>query len=752
MPMKPHKGESQSDFMKRCVPEMMGNGKRENDQAVAACMQMFRDDKNKQIDPEDYDTLEEFMADCTAEGEDIESCKLIWEQRKHKGAPAVLHKTHAGAVQGMEFVLSDETPDRMGDVIVSTGWQLDNFKKNPIALFNHRADFPIGKWQNLRIDKGALRGHLQLAPAGTSDRIDEIRKLIEADILRAVSVGFRPVESQARKGAGDVVLGETFAKQELVETSLVSVPANPNALAVAKSMKISAATLDLVFAKQGNRSVVRRTQGVPGEQAETSRIGKSRQMSLAQRIKDAEGRIVGFRDKLTDHLGKVDDSNVSDADLEVTRELNGKIAQEEKGLEALKEAEKRLALTSEDDADGNNGGAEHRVTNGGGNNNLVVARAGSARPFNFTPKKMKAIDYLVRDGVVQLFSHRLHKPIDDVRRAIYGEDEATKAFIEFSQKAATAPAMTNVSGWAQELVQQVNAEFLEPLKAKAIYPRLAQAGLALTFGRNGKIVIPTRSATPTIAGSFVGEGNPIPVRQGAFTSSTLTPKKMAVITTWTREIDEHSVPAIEGLLRDAIQQDTATAIDSVLLDANPATAIRPPGLLNGVAALTATTGGGFNALVGDLKQLSGALITGTQGHVRNMVWLMNPQQVLSIALTAAPGVGAFPFKEEISRGQLLTNTVIDSGTVPLGTVIVVDAADFVTVGGEAPRFEISDQATLHMEDTAPLAISTPGTPATVAAPVRSLWQTDSMALRLILPLNWTLRRTGVVAWTQSVTW
>jgi len=225
-----------------------------------------------------------------------------------------------------------------------------------------------------------------------------------------------------------------------------------------------------------------------------------------------------------------------------------------------------------------------------------------------------------------------------------------------------------------------------------------------------------------------------------------------VITTWTREIDEHSVPAIEGLLRDAIKQDTAVSIDSVLLDANPATTVRPAGLLNGVAGLTPTAGGGFAAVVGDLQKLAGALMTGTNGNVRKMVWLINPAQKLSLSLVSAPGTGAFPFKEEVGRNQLLTYPIIAAGTVPVGTIIALDAADFVSVGGEAPRFEISDQATLHMEDTTPLAIGTAGSPATVAAPTRSLWQTDSMALRLIMPLNWTLRRTGVVAWMAGVTW
>jgi hypothetical protein len=98
-----------------------------------------------------------------------------------------------------------------------------------------------------------------------------------------------------------------------------------------------------------------------------------------------------------------------------------------------------------------------------------------------------------------------------------------------------------------------------------------------------------------------GRGRTIPVRQGAFTSQTFTPKKMAVISTFTREIAEHSTPAIEGLIRNAMQEDTSVAVDTVLLDATAASTTRPAGLRNGVATLTATAGGGFAALVGDLK-------------------------------------------------------------------------------------------------------------------------------------------------------
>ena len=94
--------------------------------------------------------------------------------------------------------LSDATPDRYDDVIDPDGWNCDNFKRNPIALFNHDSNFPIGRWTNLRIEGGALRGRLVMAPEGTSFRIDEIRALIKCGVLRAVSVGFRPIESTPR--------------------------------------------------------------------------------------------------------------------------------------------------------------------------------------------------------------------------------------------------------------------------------------------------------------------------------------------------------------------------------------------------------------------------------------------------------------------------------------------------------------------------------------------------------------------------
>src|SRR5215510_7120716 len=204
MPMKPHKGETQAEFMARCVPDMIGTGpnKRPQDQAVAACINIWNEAK-KVLDvpePEPDESYEDFMARCTDEIDDEEACQISWDNSgEMENGAKMEHKVTARAAPGednLEFILSDETKDRMGDVIMSNGWTLDDFKKNPICLFNHDRDFPIGKWKSVKVKDKQLRGSLELAPEGTSARIDEIRKLIEFGVLRAVSVGFRSLKRE----------------------------------------------------------------------------------------------------------------------------------------------------------------------------------------------------------------------------------------------------------------------------------------------------------------------------------------------------------------------------------------------------------------------------------------------------------------------------------------------------------------------------------------------------------------------------
>ena len=714
MPMTVHADESESDFMSRCMSD---HSDRPHDQAVAICMNIWRDRSTPDIE--------------------------------HREAIV----TRPG---GAEYVLGDANVVDNHGTYVGPDWDLSDFRKNNIAFFNHDKNFPIGTWENVRVEAGKLIGKLKLAEEGTSARIDEVIRLIRQGILKAVSVGFRNLEAPTIRGNIP-----HHKRVKLLEASVVGVGSNPNALVIARALGTSTETMKTVFGEHAVQAQADSTRGHNSEHADNPIVRKTPKMStIAQRIEDAQTKVTELRDALNTHLAD-SGAEPDEAAITVREELTSKIANAQRNLESLEEAERQLAART----------VQTRQTTGEQDRNSTPTTG--RKPFAQVANKPKPADYVIRTLVGLVDCHRAakrHEPLS-LMQAIanrYGEDgkiddesriiaavatrgeEQTVENVLFQIRAASAPATTTTSGWASQLVETSFSGFMELLMPASVYPGLSARGLRMNFGRAGVISIPTRSATPTIAGSFVGEGNPIPVRQAAFTAQTFTPKKMAVISGLTREIAEHSTPALEGLIRNAIQEDTSVALDTILLDATAASAVRPAGIRNGVSVTTATAGGGFAALVGDLKALVGALITASNGNLRAPVWIMNPIQALSIAVTQNAG-GDFPFAGDINGGTFQGYPVIQSSTVTAGMMILIDAADFVAIEGAAPRFDVSDNATLHFEDTTPLAIGTAGSPATVAAPVRSLWQTDSMAIRMIMDVNWGLRR-AALAWTQAVTW
>jgi HK97 family phage major capsid protein/HK97 family phage prohead protease len=644
----------------------------------------------------------------------------------------------------LRYVMSDNTVHRSGNQIDPAGWQLDNFKANPVALFNHNGDLPIGKWTDVSVEKGRLVGTLDLLEPTTSF-LRHIHTAVKAGVLRAVSVGWLPLEVKSRKGEDGVI----FTKSELVEASIVSVPDNPNALAIASALGLPRDAMHLIF---GGLAETDRSQrrGFTGGLAEAHSVRRAKPMTPTERIEAAQNSVNALRDQLSDHMERLGDEP-DDSGLAITDELQDRINTELRKLATFQAAEAALGQTAEP--------VRHvpstamTVIPPSRPAQAPVAAAGLPRPFAM-PRKQEAPGELFGNVLTCRFIAKARGvPVEQVMAENgHADNVQMRALVDFQQRAAAVvPATTTGAGWADALAHTETAGYIDALLINSIYRPLAARGVSVELGRNAQITMPMDSPTPTVSGSFVAEAGAIPVRAASFTSFTIGLKKMAVIVTFTREIFEHSQPAIDPLLRDKIQRDTGVSLDTILIDANAATTIRPAGLRFGVAGLTPTAGGGFNALVADIKQLMSVLITANS--LRAPTWIMNPQQALSISMMqSSAGTGVFPFKAEIDNNVLAGYPVIVSATVTPGLVILVDAADFVTVSGADFRFDLNDSATLHMEDTAPVAIGTPGSPAVVAAPTRSLFQTDSIGLRMILPMNFAMRRTGLVAWMTGVTW
>jgi HK97 family phage prohead protease len=141
------------------------------------------------------------------------------------------------------FVLNEATPDRVGDIIEAKGWVLDDFEKNPIALWMHDHEKPIGTWENVHVKGKQLIGSLKL---GSTNLARMAKQLLDDGILKAVSVGFRPIDYDPIDE--DDPWGAWHIKSALLlETSLVSVPAHPNALRISKSLGLSREERELVF-------------------------------------------------------------------------------------------------------------------------------------------------------------------------------------------------------------------------------------------------------------------------------------------------------------------------------------------------------------------------------------------------------------------------------------------------------------------------------------------------------------------------
>lgn len=125
---------------------------------------------------------------------------------------------------------STNSLDRAGDIIESSAWTkggLDNYKNNPILLFNHDYDRPIGRTKELEVSNDGLE-----ITARVSKAAGEIKDLIKDGVLGAFSVGFKVKDADYINETD----GYKIKDAELFEVSVVSVPCNQNAVfSIAKS-------------------------------------------------------------------------------------------------------------------------------------------------------------------------------------------------------------------------------------------------------------------------------------------------------------------------------------------------------------------------------------------------------------------------------------------------------------------------------------------------------------------------------------
>ena len=140
------------------------------------------------------------------------------------------------------FIITSETPDRYNDIVKADGGIYTNYTVNPVVLFNHissERETPIGRNLLIRPGKGVVVAETEFHDITQLAR--EVEQLVAQKYLRAVSIGFIPMAAK-EVSPSDIGLDQAsmrpswspnvrvYTEWEMLEYSVVNIPANPDAL------------------------------------------------------------------------------------------------------------------------------------------------------------------------------------------------------------------------------------------------------------------------------------------------------------------------------------------------------------------------------------------------------------------------------------------------------------------------------------------------------------------------------------------
>ena len=140
------------------------------------------------------------------------------------------HEADDGGVM-IRGMASTNHSDRAGDVIAAEAWTkggLDNFQNNPVILFNHDYDKPIGRATGVKVTDSGLELEAKISKAAPAN----VAQLVKDGVLGAFSVGFKVKDADYLEETDGLMIKDA----ELFEVSVVSVPCNQAAtFSLAKS-------------------------------------------------------------------------------------------------------------------------------------------------------------------------------------------------------------------------------------------------------------------------------------------------------------------------------------------------------------------------------------------------------------------------------------------------------------------------------------------------------------------------------------
>jgi HK97 family phage prohead protease/HK97 family phage major capsid protein len=252
------------------------------------------------------------------------------EKILHMASTFKSHENDDGSVM-IRGMASTNHSDRAGDVIAAEAWGkggLENFKNNPVILFNHDYDKPIGRATGIKVTDSGLELEAKISKSAPA----AVCELVKDGVLGAFSVGFKVKDADYIKETDGLMIKDA----ELFEVSVVSVPCNQAAtFSLAKSFDSEDEYNE--FKKTFTNRVDLAGQSLAKDEDTSSNIASDTPQSV---------------EKSTDQEIKME-NNTSSIDLEafakqVADETAAKIAMKQAETKAAEQAEAKAAQEAAD--------------------------------------------------------------------------------------------------------------------------------------------------------------------------------------------------------------------------------------------------------------------------------------------------------------------------------------------------------------------------------------------------------------------
>lgn len=623
-------------------------------------------------------------------------------------------------------VATTPNPDRVGDIVEPLGVQF----KNPMPLLHqHDHDKPVG---SVTFDKPTAEGITfeaklpMIEDAGPlRDRIETAWGELKAGLVRAVSIGFRALEYAWMDDGGI-----RFTKSEVLELSLVSVPANADA--VISTIKSIDRPLLAASGKEPGADDRPVRPGASGKSVKpVSLISKKdpAMKTIAEQIAALEASRHAKSARMAEVMQKsMDEGRSTDqAEQEEFDTLEGEVDAIDGDLKRLRALEKAQAVKAAPVI------AASASTAAG----ATAIRTGNVALKSEPEKGIRFARY----AKCLAISTKTHQPIVGVAEGLYGKSDPdlidiVKAAVSAMTTGNTDALIGNEGGFADFV------EFLRPMTVLGRFGTGNIPGLTRIPFR-----VPLISETSESDAQWVGEGKAKPLTRMGVGRTELAPLKIATIAVQTMELIRDSSPSSDILIRNSLAKAIAKRSDLSFIDPTnaPSAGVRPGSILNGVAAIANSTATGADGVREDVQSLIGAFVSANNA-LQSGVWVMSATYALRLMMMLNP-LGQREFPGITMQGGTFFELPVVVSNYLTDYVALVNAEDIWVADEGGVDIAMSTEASLEM-DSAPTHNSDTPTPAELV----SMFQTNSVAFRAERTINWARRRASAVAWMDNITW